>query len=269
MKKVYLSAFSALILLAAVFVYWRQAIYPFLELAPGHVEAFTFSIAPNASGRISEFGPQEGDLVKRGDILFAFDRALLMVRAQQIEVDCQQLQGQIRSEQERVQKALEAYLSEITEPEDAQRHLTSMEEAQLRMESAKGELAHLQSELNALHLQISDKAYTAPFDGIVLRKTKSSGAMVPEGEEIYRLADPQRVWVETSLAETELSCVAIGMKARVRLPAYKGKDWSGVVSWIGPATLEGKPRIPLRIAIDQPDLGLKPGLSAIVFVQIH
>lgn len=269
MKKIYLSLFSALVVLAAGFVYWRQKVYPFLELTQGRIEVFTSSLASNASGRISEWGPQEGDLVKRGDVLFAFDRALLLVRAEQMQADCQQLQGQIRSQQERVQKALESYLSEIAEPEEAQRHLATMEEAQLRMESAKGELAQLQSELNALRLQISEKAYTAPFDGIVLRKTKSSGAAVAEGEEIYRLADPQKVWVETSLAETELSQVAVGMKARIRLPAYKNKYWNGVVSWIGPATLEGQSRVPLRIAIDQPDLGLKPGLSATVVVQIH
>lgn len=260
---------GALLVVVSVFVYWRQAVYPFLELAPGRIEVFTSSIAPNTSGRISEVGPQEGDWVKRGEALFALDRALLMVREEQIESKCQLLRGQIRAEQERVQKALESYLSEITAPEEAQRHLATMEEVQLRMEDAKEELAQLQSELNQIRLQIAEKAYTAPFDGIVLRKTKSSGSIVPEGEEIYRVADPQKVWVETSLAETELSQVTLGMKARVYLPAYKSKEWSGVVSWIGPATLEGQPRVPLRVAIDQPDLGLKPGLSATVVVQIH
>ncbi len=253
----------------SVAVYWRQAVYPFLTLAPGHIEAFTCSVTPHAAGRISETGPQEGDVVQRGSFLFALDRALFAVRKGQLEGERQKLQAQLVSEQERTEKALEAYLLEIGIPDEAHRHLVAMEEAQGRAETVKQALATIQEELNGIELQVANKAYAAPFDGIVLKKVKPAGALAAEGEEIYRLADPQKIWVETTLSETELAKVSLGMKAQVRLLAYPGQVWGGAVSWIGPATLEGQPRVGLRIAIDSPDNRLKPGLSAEVAVQIH
>lgn len=250
-------------------LYWWRSVYPFLELAPGRVAAFTSGISAKATGRIAEMGPQEGDAVKKGDLLFALDRALLMVRKGQIEEERERGRGELAFEQERVQKSLEAYLSEIGAPEEAGQHLLAMQEAQVKIETLRGELARLEEELNGIELQMGEKAYAAPFDGIVLKQTRKCGSVASEGESVYLLANPEKMWVETSLSEQELARVGVGMKAKVRLAAYPDREWKGVVSWIAPATMEGQDRIGVRIAIENPDAALKPGLSASAVVQIH
>ena len=59
-------AFS-LLLCSALFAYWYNAIRPYLWISGAHVEAFSSIISSDLAGRITEMGPQEGDLDKIGD----------------------------------------------------------------------------------------------------------------------------------------------------------------------------------------------------------
>lgn len=258
--------------------YWFYFIRPFLCLDDARVEANITMISSDVSGHIIEMGPQEGDFVKKGQTLFTFDSELVKAKRQ---VDL--LEKDIEMEKRRAEKAVQDYITATNELElgigsieKVTKQLELMEETQHKSERASTQLMAARSALFDLEQQI--KKMTAPFDGIILKKIKNVGSVVPFGEPIYVLCDADHVWIETEIPEDQLSLVRVGTHARVQLPAYPKKEFAGKVAYIGPATVSKssgqlpsskKETLPLKIAIENPNNYLKPGLSARVCLKVH
>ena len=273
----------AVILLASlgVFAYWVQAIRPFVWIPMAHVDAFSIALSSDFSGRVTADGPQEGSLIRKGDLLFAVDSGRNFARMNEIESQKKGLAEAIRSEKERMDKAMQEYLSASAEidlgvgsQEFADQSLSEFEQAQMRMERASQEMAALSREL----AQMEEKKMFAPFDAIVLKKAKNGGEQVSLGEPVFLLSDPKQIWVEAQVPETELGRIEINMPARVRLAAYPGKEFSGRIVWISPATTSKiaaqtpsgqNEKVAVKISIDAPDVVLKPGLSAEVGLKVR
>ncbi|OGN64234.1 MAG: hypothetical protein A3E80_01010 [Chlamydiae bacterium RIFCSPHIGHO2_12_FULL_49_9] len=253
--------------------YWYVAIHPYLKLDSAHVETFSLSIGSDITGRITETGPQDGDKVRKGDLLFAFDSDALSTKKKQLKSSIESAHQQLQAEKMRMEKAMEQYLAANGEV-----GLSILEEAQAKSESAASQLAALESEFLLLQSQEKKMVFAAPFDGIVLRKCKNAGAVLPFGEPVYVLADPNQIWIEAALPEKDLSRVSVGTPARVKIAAYPDQEWTGQVSWIGPATVAkaadlpfsgANVEIPIKITLEQGASSLKPGLSASVDLKVR
>lgn len=286
--KVLLTARAAAVLaigacLAGLAFWWVQ-VRPYLWVSGAHVEAVTAAVASDAQGRIVEARPQEGDRVEKGSALFALANESLALRQRQAQAEIERLEEKLRLEKGRMEKAMSDYLvvsgdlASAGAEEWIAAHLQALEEAQGEAEKAAEQLAAAQEELVRLGQEAEKTRFAAPFDGVVLKKNKQAGDLLSFGEPVYLLADPARIWVEAEIPEENLSEVAVGVPVRVQVAAYPKKEWTGRISWVGPATvsscgsrprLQGGETIPIRINLDSPDLSLKPGLSAKVGLKVR
>ncbi len=273
----------AVILLAClgVFTYWYQTVRPFLWIPMAHVDAFSVALSSDFSGSVTADGPLEGSLIRKGDLLFAVDSGRNLSRMNEIELKKKELADAIRGEKERMDKAMQEYLSASAEidlgvgaQEFADQSLAEFEQAQLRLEQASAQIAELSREL----ARMEEKKMFAPFDAIVLKKAKNDGEQVSLGEPVFLLSDPKQTWVEAEVPEEELGRIQVNMPARVRIAAYPKKEFTGKIVWISPATtskIAAQPisgqneKIAVKISIDSPDVALKPGLSAEVGLKVR
>lgn len=287
-----LSLKAGLIFLALIlstgFAYWFHAIRPYVWLPGAQIEAPTLPIHSEAAGRILEMGPQEGDFVKQGDPLFALDREGLWSRLQEARHILSELQTQVALENKKMAQVLEDYLTTTTDvekglaPEERlSKQLLVMEETQGKSNEATTKLSLAQANVAELEAQIKKLKVLAPFSGVILKRSQNPGAIVIAGEPVYLLCDVNEMWVEAEIAESQIHLIRKGNLARIRLPAYPGKEWKGKVSYIAPATtakssfwpnpssLSVQPvTLPIRISFDRLDPDLKPGLSAQVGLYI-
>lgn len=276
---------AAFLLLAAAVGYWYNAIRPYLWISGAHVEAFSAAISSDFSGRIVEMSALEGDSVKRGQMLLSLDRDLLIAKQEQVKRSIASLVEQVELEKERFGRALEEYLAATSELESGlgtqdkvKKQLNLMEESQEKSDAVQTELATAQFTLSDLDLQLKKSTLTAPFDGIILKRSKHPGAALSFGEPVYVLCDPSRLWIEAQVPEKEIGLVNVGAPVRIQVPAYPNKELIGKVSWIGPATvakssllpfLGQNEAVPIRIALENPGFSLKPGLSAHVGLKVR
>lgn len=275
----------SLLLFSSTFAFWFHNVRPYLWISSAHLEAFCSIINCDVAGRIIEMGPQEGDRVKKGQTLVILDRDLILAKQVQAKQSLDSIETQIEVEKGRIGQAMEAYLTATTELElgigshdQVKKQLALMDEAQEKTEMASSKLVVAKTELEVLDLQLRKMALTAPFDGIILKRSKNPGAVVSFGDPIYILCDPDRIWIEAEIPENEIGNIAIGTPARIRLPAYPKKELAGKVTYIGPATVAKssllpfsgqKVTIPIKISLENPDVALKPGLSASVGLKVH
>lgn len=76
----------------------------------------------------------------------------------------------------------------------------------------------------------------APADGIVSNMRLQAGEFVEKGRPVFSLVNDADLWVEANLKETQLTHVATGHRATLRVDAYPDLEWHAVVSDIAPTT---------------------------------
>lgn len=109
-------------------------------------------------------------------------------------------------------------------------------------------------------------AITSPTSGVVTELMVREGAQVMPGAPLMKLADLSKVWIIVEVPESLAAGVARGMPAQARLRSLPGKRFDGTVDYVYP-TLDTQTRtLRARLAFDNADGALKPGMYVQVTV---
>jgi Cu(I)/Ag(I) efflux system membrane fusion protein len=89
--------------------------------------------------------------------------------------------------------------------------------------------------------------WPSPANGYVMQKNVLEGQMVRMGDEIFRIADLDKIWVIADVSEQDMGLVAVGQPAKVRFRAFPSEVFDGRITFIlhelGAATRTAKVRI--------------------------
>lgn len=152
------------------------------------------------------------------------------------------------------------------------------------MEVLRHQAAELSARRDRLNLDIADRAIRAPLSGVVSEIFVDRGEFVSPGQRLLLVHDPVDIWVEANIKETDIRHLSPGMHAEISVDAYPDRVFQGRVERIGEAAtsefaLLPNPnpsgnftkvtqRLPVRIAIDQDRGLLRPGMMAVVNIEI-
>ena len=104
---------------------------------------------------------------------------------------------------------------------------------------------------------------TAPMDGSVIDLAVAPGAFWNDATAaLMTVADLRTVWVTASVPEKDTSLVAKGQSADVVFTAYPGEVFKGQVLFVSDVLDTDTRRTKVRIAFDNPDTRLRPGMFA-------
>jgi membrane fusion protein, multidrug efflux system len=85
--------------------------------------------------------------------------------------------------------------------------------------------------------QLAHTVVRAPFAGIVTNvPSLQPGQYLAAAATAFNIVSTDRVWVQASPKETELTYVKPGQKAMVAVDSYPGQQWTGTVDSISPAS---------------------------------
>lgn len=104
----------------------------------------------------------------------------------------------------------------------------------------------------------------APASGTVVEKRVVAGQSVMPGEHLYTIADLSRVWVETELRDADGFSVRVGSGADIEIAGLPGRSLKGRVEYIQPTVQAEARTIRARVAVNNADGTLKPGMYATV-----
>ena len=124
-----------------------------------------------------------------------------------------------------------------------------------------------QSAVDNATRDLNDTVVKASFDGIVTNVDNLQlGTYLQASQVAFNLVSSDRVWVDASPKETELTYVKPGQPVTVSVDTYPGVEWRGFVQTISPASsssfsllpaqntsgnwVKVVQRIPMRVAID-------------------
>jgi cobalt-zinc-cadmium efflux system membrane fusion protein len=103
----------------------------------------------------------------------------------------------------------------------------------------------------------------APFGGRVIEREATLGEAVgPDRDALLVLADLSTLWVIADLPEARIGEIGTGSKARVFVPAFRGRDFEGAVTYLGTQLNAATRTIPVRIEVQDAESMLRPGMFA-------
>ncbi|HED53190.1 MAG TPA: DUF3347 domain-containing protein, partial [Phycisphaerales bacterium] len=110
----------------------------------------------------------------------------------------------------------------------------------------------------------------SPIGGVVTTLSAREGDYLNTGEPIATVADLSRLWVDMEAYESQLPLLRWGQDVTFTVEAHPGEVFSGRISFIEPIVNEKTRTAAVRVAVDNADGHLKPGMfaSAVVHAKV-
>ena len=102
----------------------------------------------------------------------------------------------------------------------------------------------------------------AAIDGVIIERTATAGELVDKSKAIYTISDPAQLWAIAEVKERDIAAVKLGQDAAFTTLAFPAEKFHGKVVLIGNQVEAGSRTVEVRIAVDNTDGRLKPGMFA-------
>ncbi len=215
-------------------------------------------VSPDISGEITELTVQEGDTVKKGQLLARIYADIYSIQRDQASFGVSQTKAQAENSRAGLE-ALQAQLDQAQKNFDMQQKLFedkvisksdfNIAEANLKtakanynagLQGINGASASVKSAMASLSRANKDLGRTsiiAPMDGVVSllnvkKGEKVAGNSFNVGTEILRIANMDKIEVRVDVGENDIPKVKLGDSAVISIDAYSDRKFKGVVTQI-------------------------------------
>ena len=238
-------------------------------------------------GQIVNLAVQEGDHVKKGDLLLQIDRAQLAAQAEGREATLAAMRNDLdaaraNAEQARLdyERAKTNYNAKILAEADYQKARSTYETAKANLSATEQRMRSTGADLAASRDSLSKTTVTAPINGIVTAlpikegEVTVIGTMNNAGTQLLTISDMSEVEAVMMVDETSVPQVKLGQTANLLVDAYPGKTFKGTVTEVGSSPIaKNDPDLAslvanseainfkVKIRVEAPPDTIRPGFS--------
>ena len=212
-----------------------------------------YSITAQTGGKIISILTDEGQWVKKGDLLITIDPVDMPELVQEMLISVEKTKSELKalikeSESLNAQKELalitykryeklvkQSFVSrsEFDKAKTDLNALTAQLEATLvRIESSKIEVQRTQKNADSLKTKLSRFQIYAPVDGYVISKSAEVAQNVASSTTILKIVDPKTLWIRAYIDEKISGDIKVGQKAEITLRSQSNKQFTGSVKRI-------------------------------------
>lgn len=109
----------------------------------------------------------------------------------------------------------------------------------------------------------------APIGGTVTEKNVRVGQYISTGDQVYRIADLDPIWLYLDIYEFDVAWVRFGQMVDVRLEAFPGEVFTGSIMFIDPFLNDSTRTIRVRVNLKNPNRLLKPQMFATATIHVR
>lgn len=234
------------------------------------------AIASKATGRLIYLGVEEGDRIKKGQIIARIEsrdvEAALAQAVANNEVAraiLEQAKAELHDASmtyDRQKALLEAKLISQSEFDAAEARKKSVDAG---VDAAEANVKATQAAVNAAEVGVEYTRIRAPFDGTVLAKNADVGEVVApfaaganSRAAVVTVADMSSLEVEADVSESNIERIRPGMPCEIALDAYPEVRYRGVVHKIVPTADRAKATVLTKVRFLDRDDRVLPEMSA-------
>ena len=174
----------------------------------GNIEIRQVDLSFQVSGQISKMLKEEGDYVKKGELMAVLDDKDYKANSEKASADVEKTLALKNDAQSKYERNLPLCAKEIVSKQDCDTLLHTKDKSNADYNSALANKTFANNQLGYT------KIY-APEDGIITVRVQENGATVTKGQPVFTMAKIKPVWIRAYVNETDLGNIKYGMKVKV------------------------------------------------------
>ena len=256
--------------------------------APGKIEPKTqVKISADVPGKITRLAVEEGDPVRKGQVLLQLDdtqyrstwnqsrSALASARARLSDA-----RASLKVAEDNYVRQRSLFEQKLLSQAEWDRATASIESARSTFSTAQEEVSRSEAALSASADNLAKCRFVAPYDGVVSALNVEQGEIVMlgtmnnPGTQIMVVSDLSRMLVRADVDEADIVDIHIGQKAKITVDALPDTSFPGTVTEIGNTAKrsvtggsEGQTNFEVQVVFDHSVPAVRPGMTADVEIE--
>lgn len=243
----------------------------------GNIEIRTVDLSFQVSGIIENVFVEEGDYVKKGDLLATLIDKDYKANYKKALYQKESSKAQAREDEDKYKRNLPLCKDGTLSKQDCD---TLLNKKNLSSATYNQNEANVEFQKNQLEYTVM----VAPQDGIITTRSQEIGARVQANQIVYVMSLNKPIWIRTYIKETDLGNIKYGQKAHILTDTIdpktgKKKEYIGTIGYISPIA-EFTPKTVqtqdlrvdlvyrIRIYIDEVDDFLRQGMPVSVEIRL-
>ena len=284
-----LVAVTLILLLFGAAAYWYVEKVGFVSTDDAYIDANKLNLSPQIMGRVVALYADEGDVVRKGELLVALDSSDMKARLNQATISLNNAHlgiklAQVRLEQARINlnRAEIQIKGNVIPRARYDNVLKAFQAAKVELEIAKSRISTLNSAIQVIKTELAHTKLYSNISGVIAKRWVLTGDVVAPGQSVFTIYNLKNIWVTAMIKETDLNKISLGDTVSIQVDAYPDTKFTGKIFQIGsntaalfslipPSNASGNftkitQRIPVKISIKPVGktalkYGLLPGMS--------
>ena len=224
-------------------------------------------VGSQVSGNIAKLFADFNSQVKAGHVVAQIDPALFQATATQAEGDLASAQAALELAKLNATRTEELFAKKTSSKADLDQAVANLHQAEANVKIKQGALDKAKADLD--HCTI-----TSPIDGVVISRSVDVGQTVAaslQAPVIFQIAnDLTKMQIDANVAEADVGVLEVGQDVDFTVDAFPMRTFHGKVVQVrnAPITVQNVVTYDTVIGVSNPDLKLKPGMTANVSIVV-
>jgi HlyD family secretion protein len=250
--------------------------------ATGTLQALTtVQVGTQVSGTVKALHADYNSRVRQGQVVAELEPSLFQTQVDQARASLSKLQADVTrakvdvdDTQVKLRRAQELWNQQLIARTDLETAETNERQSQAALVSAEAQVQQGRATLQQADVNLAHSIIRAPIDGIVISRSVDVGQTVAasmQAPTLFVIAkDLSRMQVNASIDESDVGAISKDQRVRFTVDAYPGQTFTGKVSQVRlePKTEQNVVTYIAVIDVPNPELKLKPGMTATVTVEV-
>ena len=250
--------------------------------ATGTLQAVTtVQVGTQVSGTVSSLGADFNSIVKKGQVVARLDPALLQTQLEttnanllRANADLERLRVALDDAKTKMNRAHELSARQLITTADLETADVNYQQAQAQLKSQLAQVEQAKTSVENAKVNLDHTIITAPIDGIVISRNVDVGQTVAASMQAPTLfiiaADLTKMQVNANIDESDVGNIRPDQQVTFRVDAYPNETFMGSVGQVrlNPQTVQNVVTYSTVINVPNPQLKLKPGMTANVNIEI-
>ena len=250
--------------------------------ATGNIQPTTeVEVSSERSGVIRTVNVKANSVVKKGDVLAELDTERLQAELARdraalaaAEARLADAKATLNEKQILFERAEKLTSRGVSATQDLDTARAAQARAEAGVVAAEADIAVAKAGMAMTETDLTKTRILSPVDGIVLKRDAEPGQTVASSFQapvLFTLAeDLARMQLEADVDEADIGDVREGQKATFTVDAYPGRSFPAVIDTIeySPEVTDNVVTYKAVLAVDNPDLRLRPGMTATATITV-
>ena len=198
----------------------------------GNIEIRQVDLSFQVSGLISKLLKEEGDTVKKGELIATIDEQDYSANYKRAEAEVEKTLALQKDANDKYNRFAPLSEDNTVSKNEVETLFNTKNKANADYKASVANRDYLKNQLKYTKLY-------APEDGIIMTRVQEAGSNVQKGQPVYTMAKTKPVWVRAYVNETDLGNIKYGQEVKVFTDTInpqtgKNREYKGQIGYISP-----------------------------------